>query len=209
MEVLTQCFLDTFSLHFLVQMFFFKYIWQNLGFGVYRNLRSMLKSFEMLSYGQSVLSFILNSVSFLQWEFVQLPFQKCLVSCKNKANQIWLAVSYIVFVWGGGGLCTWETPRKNPEISLRYIPVWSSGDAEAVEELIDGRWCWVHVWGGASVERWFFSMGRLQEFVGKPHMFRFFLLFCCFGTFLLAKIRVCFVCMAYIMSILCGLIMFD
>jgi len=33
-----------------------------------------------------------------------------------------------------------------------YIPVWSSGDAEAVEELIDGRWCWVHVWGGENVE---------------------------------------------------------
>ena len=60
---------------------------------------------------------------------------------------------------GGGGVCTWEHHGKNPEISLRYIPVWSSGDAEAVEELIDGRWCWVHVWGGASVERCFFFHG--------------------------------------------------
>lgn len=31
---------------------------------------------------------------------------------------------------------------------LRYVPVWSSGDAESVEEFIDGRWSWVHVWGG-------------------------------------------------------------
>ena len=42
--------------------------------------------------------------------------------------------------------------------------MWSSGDAEAVEELIDGRWCWVHVWGGASAERWFHK-GRWHCFL--------------------------------------------
>lgn len=67
---------------------------------------------------------------------------------------------------------------EKPEISLRYIPVWSSGDAEAVEELIDGRWCWVHVWGGASVERCFFSMGEIgrgcRGVVGKATCSVFF-----------------------------------
>lgn len=52
------------SLHFLVQIFFLNiHIWQNLGFGVYWNVRFKLKSFQILSYGQSVLSFILNGAS--------------------------------------------------------------------------------------------------------------------------------------------------
>lgn len=123
------------------------------------------------------------------------------VSFHVKIRQIWLAVSCIVCVFGGG-VAPGNTTEK-PEISLRYIPVWSSGDAEAVEELIDGRWCWVHVWGGASVERCFFFHGwnrkRLQGGCWKSHMFRFFLF--SFGTFLLAKNRVCFVCIVYIMSI--------
>lgn len=33
-----------------------------------------------------------------------------------------------------------------------HVPVWSSSEAESVEELIDGRWAWVHVWSGESVE---------------------------------------------------------
>lgn len=123
------------------------------------------------------------------------------VSFHVKIRQIWLAVSCIVSVcFGGGGGVHLGIPRKNPEISLRYIPVWSSGDAEAVEELIDGRWCWVHVWGGASVRK----VARVCW--KNPHVPVFWF---CFGTFLLAKIRVCFLCMVYFMSILCGLIMFD
>lgn len=78
------------------------------------------------------------------------------------------AVAVVSTSWSDGGwlnfklgraehLATKESDAQvNAILWLRqgqeYVPVWSSGDADSVEEFIDGKWCWVHVWGGENVE---------------------------------------------------------
>ena len=206
MEVLTQCFLDTFSTFSCVDVSF-KYIWQNLGFGVLSEFAIQVEIFW------DVVIWTITS---------QCYFELCLVFAKGicsitfpevsrfieKIRQIWLAVSCIVSVCFGGGSGTWEYHGKTQRFrwgtflcgALVTLKLWKNW------LMVDGAG---FTFGAVpQFERCFFSMGRLQEFVGKSHMFPFFFWFC-FGTFLLAKIKVCFVCMAYIMSILCGLIMFD
>ena len=208
---------NVFWIHFptfyCVNVLFFKYIWQNLGFGVYRNLRFKLKSFEMLSYGQSLLNVILNCVSFLQREFVPLPFQKCLVSLKKSGKYGSQFHVLCLCVSGGGGCApgnTTEKPRDFVEVhscvelwwrwSCGRIDWWSMVLGSCLGRCLSSKGGFFHGWN--------IGRGCKGVLLEKPTCSRFFCLFC-FGTFLLAKIKVCFVCMAYIMSILCGLIMFD
>lgn len=123
------------------------------------------------------------------------------VSFHVKIRQIWLAVSCIVCVFGGGS-GTWEHHGK-------------TRDFVEVHSCVELWWCWscgrIDWWsmvlgsclGRCLSRKVFFFHGwnrkRLQGGCWKSHMFRFFLF--SFGTFLLAKNRVCFVCIVYIMSI--------
>ena len=147
----------------------------------YRNLRFKLKSFEMLSYEQSLLNVILNCVSFLQREFVPLPFQKCLVSLK-KSGKYGSQFHVLCLCVLGGGVApgnTTEKPRDFVEVHS-CVELWWRWSC--------GRIDWWSMVLGSCLGRCLSSKGdffpwvkhrkRLQGgFVGKPTCSRFFCLF--------------------------------
>lgn len=106
-------FLDTFAYIFLCRFFIYpaeSRMWSLSEFAIQVDIVWNVVIWTISSQFYFELCFV-----FLQREFVQLPFQKCLVSCKNKANQIWLAVSCIVSVlcvWGGVGCAPGNTTEK-------------------------------------------------------------------------------------------------
>ena len=204
-------FLDTFAYIFLCRSF------------IYPAESRMWSVSEFASQVEIVWNVVIWTISsqfyiercfdFCKREFVQLPFQKWSFSWgKNKANQIWLAVSCIVSVlcvWGGVGCAPgkhhgktqrfrWGTFLCGAPVMLKLWKNWL---------MVDGAGFMFGV--VPQFERCFFFPWVKEEevargFVGKPTCSVFFVVLL-FWNFLVNI----FLCMAYIMSILCGLIMFD
>ena len=201
-------FLDTFAYIFLCRSF------------IYPAESRMWSVSEFASQVEIVWNVVIWTISsqfyiercfdFCKREFVQLPFQKWSFSCKNKANQIWLAVSCIVSVlcvWGGVGCAPGNTTEK-------------PRDFVEVHSCVELRWCWscgrIDWWSMVlgSCLGWclsskgvFFFHGwkrkRLQGvLLENPHV-PFFLLFCCFGTFLLTFFCVWHILCQYFVVWLC------